>query len=60
VTISSIVLLKVFLNTDSYQEGKILWRVIIHTVFVFSELIFSLTDKVHASKAVTLEQGFPV
>ena len=45
VAISSIELLKVFLNTDSYQEGEILWRVVIHTVFVFSGLIFALTEK---------------
>ena len=45
VAISSIELLKVFLNTGSYQEGEILWRVIIHSVFVFSGLIFALTEK---------------
>ena len=45
VAISSIELLKVFLNTDSYQEGEILWRVVIHKVFVFRGLIFALTEK---------------
>jgi uncharacterized protein (TIGR00645 family) len=45
VAISSIELLKVFLNTDSYQEGEILWRVVIHSVFVCSGLIFALTEK---------------
>ena len=45
VAISSIELLKVFLSTGSYQEGEILWRVIIHSVFVFSGLIFALTEK---------------
>ena len=46
VAISSIELLKVFLlNTGSYQEGEILWRVVIHSVFVFSGLIFALTEK---------------
>ena len=28
-----------------YQEDEILWRVIIHVVFVFSGLIFALTEK---------------
>ncbi len=45
VAISSIELLKVFLNTGHYQEDEILWRVIIHVVFVFSGLIFALTEK---------------
>ena len=45
VAISSIELLKVFLNSGSYQEEEILWRVIIHSVFVFSGLIFALTEK---------------
>ena len=45
VAISSIELLKVFLNTENYNEGEILWRVIIHTVFVFSGLVFALTEK---------------
>ena len=45
VAISSIELLKVFLNSDSYDETEILWRVIIHSVFVLSGLIFALTEK---------------
>jgi len=45
VAISSIELLKVFLNSGSYEEGEILWRVIIHSVFVASGFIFALTEK---------------
>jgi uncharacterized protein (TIGR00645 family) len=45
VAISSIELLKVFLNSGSYEEGEILWRVIIHSVFVVSGFIFALTEK---------------
>ena len=45
VAISSIELLKVFLNSGNYQEGEILWRVIIHSVFVVSGFIFALTEK---------------
>ena len=45
VAISSIELLKVFLNSSHYQEEEIFWRVIIHSVFVFSGLIFALTEK---------------
>ena len=45
VAISSIELLKVFLNSGSYEEGEIMWRVIIHSVFVASGFIFALTEK---------------
>ena len=45
VAISSIELLKVFLSSTSYTEEEILWRVIIHSVFVFSGMIFALTEK---------------
>ena len=45
VAISSIELLKVFLSSSSYTEEEILWRVIIHSVFVVSGLIFALTEK---------------
>ena len=45
VAISSIELLKVFLNSSSYNKDEILWRVIIHTVFVASGFIFALTEK---------------
>ena len=45
VAISSIELLKVFLNSSNYEQDEILWRVIIHSVFVFSGLIFALTEK---------------
>ena len=45
VAISSIELLKVFLNSGSYEEGEIMWRVIIHSVYVVSGFIFALTEK---------------
>ena len=45
VAISSIELLKVFLNSSSYDKDEILWRVIIHSVFVASGFIFALTEK---------------
>ena len=45
VAISSIELLKVFLNSSSYDEREVLWRVVIHSVFVLSGLMFALTEK---------------
>ena len=50
VAISSIELLKVFLNSGNYEEGEILWRVIIHSVFVVSGFIFALTEKYMSHK----------
>ena len=50
VAISSIELLKVFLNSGSYNKDEILWRVIIHSVFVASGLIFALTEKIMPHK----------
>ena len=45
VSISSIELLKVFLNSSSNDEKEVLWRVVIHSVFVLSGLMFALTEK---------------
>ena len=50
VAISSIELLKVFLNSGSYEKDEILWRVIIHSVFVASGFIFALTEKFNPNK----------
>ena len=50
VAISAIDLLKTFMNipgdlTDQ-QMNTLMWKVIIHMAFVFSGLIFALTDKI--------------
>jgi len=50
VAISAIDLLKTFMNipgdlTDE-QMNTLLWKVVIHMAFVFSGLIFALTDKI--------------
>lgn len=44
VAISSIHLLQVFLQVESYPEGAILWRVVIHAVFVMGALLLGLQD----------------
>lgn len=46
VAISSIHLLQVFLNADSYSDNKIMWLTIIHVVFVFSALLLAYIDKI--------------
>lgn len=45
MTISAVELLKVFINIQAYDDTELMWRVIIHVVFVFSGVLFALTDK---------------
>jgi uncharacterized protein (TIGR00645 family) len=45
VAISSIHLLKVFMNADNINEDKLLWYVVIHITFVISAVAMGLLDK---------------
>jgi uncharacterized protein (TIGR00645 family) len=45
VAISSIHLLKVFMNVEHIQNGKLLWYVVIHMVFVLSALLMGYLGK---------------
>lgn len=45
VAISSIHLLKVFMNATSTPNDKIMWYVILHMTFVFSAVIMAYTDR---------------
>ncbi|MFK4752014.1 TIGR00645 family protein [Oceanobacter sp. wDCs-4] len=46
VAISSIHLLKVFMNADNVSNDKLLWYVVIHLTFVSSAVAMGLLDKV--------------
>jgi uncharacterized protein (TIGR00645 family) len=46
VAISSIHLLQVFLNADSYADSKIMWLTIIHMAFVASAVALGLLDRI--------------
>ena len=46
IGISSIHLLKTFINADKLPQQMILWQVIIHALFVLSALVLALIDKV--------------
>ena len=48
VAISSIHLLQVFLNADSYADNKLMWFTIMHMAFVFSALVLAYIDRVMA------------
>jgi uncharacterized protein (TIGR00645 family) len=45
IGISSIHLLKTFINASSYDEKTLLWQTVIHMTFVFSALAIAYTDK---------------
>jgi len=46
IGISSIHLLKTFINAASYDEKTLLWQTVIHMTFVFSALAIAYTDKI--------------
>jgi uncharacterized protein (TIGR00645 family) len=46
VAISSIHLLQVFLNIQSYSTSQLLWATIIHLTFVVSALILAILDRI--------------
>lgn len=53
VAISGIELLKTFMNVENYTNEQLGWKVGIHIVFVFSGVMFALTDRLsgHGKKS---------
>ncbi len=56
IGISSIHLLKTFINAENYSEKTLLWQTLIHVAFLLSALSIAYTDKLmapadHAAKA---------
>lgn len=50
VAISSIHLLKAFMNADHIENDKLMWYVIIHLTFVLSALVMAFVDKMNKHK----------
>ena len=48
IGISSIHLLKTFINAENYEVKVLMWQTIIHVVFLFSALAISMTDRLMA------------
>jgi len=46
VGVSGIHLLKTFINIENRESSHVMWQVIIHTVFLFSTLILSISERV--------------
>lgn len=55
VAISSIHLLQIFLNSDTYSESKIMWLTIVHMAFVFSALLLAVIDRVMSATKKKVE-----
>jgi uncharacterized protein (TIGR00645 family) len=51
IGISSIHLLKSFINAANYTEHTLLWQTLIHVVFLFSALAIALCDRLMGSSA---------
>ena len=48
IGISSIHLLKTFINAANYEEKVLLWQTLIHVTFLFSALAIAYTDRIMA------------
>ena len=48
IGISSIHLLKTFINADNYTEKVLMWQTIIHITFLLSAIAIAYTDKLMA------------
>lgn len=59
IGISSIHLLKTFINAANYEEKVLLWQTVIHVVFLFSALAIAATDRLMAptEHAAKLKDG---
>ena len=54
IGISSIHLLKTFINAGNYEEKVLIWQTVIHIAFLFSALSIALADRLmsHSAKSV--------
>jgi uncharacterized protein (TIGR00645 family) len=48
VAISSINLLQIFMNMSAYSHQQVVWKTIIHVVFLFSALLLAFLDRLTA------------
>ena len=51
IGISSIHLLKTFINAANYEDKVLLWQTVIHVAFLFSALAIAMTDRLMAPAA---------
>jgi uncharacterized protein (TIGR00645 family) len=48
LTISAVKLLQVFMDREQYSDADIMWKVIIHLVFIASAVVLALLDRITA------------
>ncbi len=51
IGISSIHLLKTFINAGNYEEKVLIWQTVIHVAFLFSALAIALSDRIMTATA---------
>ena len=51
IGISSIHLLKTFINAENYSEKVLLWQTLIHVTFLLSAIAIAATDRMMAGPA---------
>jgi uncharacterized protein (TIGR00645 family) len=56
IGISSIHLLKTFINAENYSEKVLLWQTLIHVVFLLSAMAIAYTDKLMATRDHSIRQ----
>ena len=49
LTISAVKLLQVFLDREQFTDSDIMWKVIIHLVFIASAVFLALLDRISAT-----------
>jgi uncharacterized protein (TIGR00645 family) len=56
IGISSIHLLKTFINAANYDEKVLLWQTVIHITFLFSAMAIAYTDKLMSHSEATIRK----
>jgi uncharacterized protein (TIGR00645 family) len=59
IGISSIHLLKTFINAENYSEKVLLWQTVIHLTFLLSAVAIAYTDKLMAHSPPPAKDGVP-
>ncbi len=57
IGISSIHLLKTFINANDMKESTLLWQVVIHITFVLSALVLAWIDRITNQTAVAVKEA---
>ena len=56
IGISSIHLLKTFINAANYEQHVIMWQTLIHITFLFSAMAIAYTDKLMSTSEATIRK----